>query len=349
MTAIAETIPVRAAHRFDEARLEQYLKDTLDGFFGPLEVRQFSGGQSNPTFLLLTPDRKLVLRKKPPGKLLPSAHQVEREYRIMTALAKTDVPVSRTYLLCEDDAVIGTPFFVMDFVDGRVFRDVLLPGMSPKERAAIYDAMNDVLARLHKVDYESLGLEDFGKPGNYYARQISRWAKQYELAKTDEIEAVDRLMEWLPANIPPGDETTIVHGDYRLENTIFHPTEPRILAVLDWELSTLGHPLGDFAYNCMPYHAIYGSPQCLRDVDFQALGIPDEASYVASYCRRTGRDGIENWTFYLAFSLFRSVSIAQGVYARGLQGNASSERALGFRSFVRATAEMTWEMIQSKK
>ncbi|HEY7547566.1 MAG TPA: phosphotransferase family protein, partial [Blastocatellia bacterium] len=212
-----------------------------------------------------------------------------------------------------------------------------------------YDAMNDVLARLHRVDYQSLGLADYGKPGNYYSRQLSRWTKQYELAKTEEIEAMNNLIAWLPANIPLDDETTIVHGDYRLENMIFHKTEPRILAILDWELSTLGHPLADLAYNCMTYYINYGSTPCLRDTDFEATGIPDEASYVAQYCRRTGREELEHWAFYLAFSLFRSASIAQGVYKRGLEGNASSESSLLFKSFVRATAEQTWEMIESKR
>lgn len=344
-----ETTPVRAAHRFDESRLARYLKDRLEGFDGPLSVRQFSGGQSNPTFLLSTPDRRCVLRKKPPGKLLPSAHQVEREYRIMTALARADVPVCRTLLLCEDESIIGTPFFLMDYVEGRVLRDMLLPEQTREERAAIYDAMNDVLARLHKVDHQALGLADYGKPGNYYARQISRWTKQYELAKTQEIEAMDNLIRWLPANIPTDDETTIVHGDYRLENMIFHPTEPRVLAVLDWELSTLGHPLADLAYNCMTYYFNYGATPCLRGADFEATGIPDEAGYVARYCERTGRDRIEHWDFYLAFSLFRSASIAQGVYKRGLEGNASSESSLMFKAFVRATAEQAWEMIESSR
>ncbi|HEY7546850.1 MAG TPA: phosphotransferase family protein, partial [Blastocatellia bacterium] len=265
---IDETAPVRAAHRFDETQLAGYLRERLEGFDGAMEVRQFSGGQSNPTFLLSTHERRCVLRKKPPGKLLPSAHQVEREYRIMTALARTDVPVCHTLLLCEDASIIGTPFFLMDYVEGRVFRDLLLPEQTREERAAIYDAMNDVLARLHRVDYQSLGLADFGRPGNYYSRQLSRWTKQYKLAQTEEIEAMNRLIAWLPANIPMDDETTVVHGDYRLENMIFHPTEPRILAVLDWELSTLGHPLADLAYNCMTYYINYGSTPCLRDTDF---------------------------------------------------------------------------------
>ncbi len=346
---IDETTPVRSAHRFDQSRLAEYLRDRLEGFDGSMEVRQFSGGQSNPTFLLSTRDRKCVLRKKPPGELLPSAHQVEREYRIMTALARTDVPVCHTLLLCEDESIIGTPFFLMDYVEGRVLRDLLLPEMTRAERAAIYDAMNDVLARLHKVDYESLGLADYGRPGNYYSRQLRRWTKQYELARTEEIEAMKRLINWLPANIPMDEETTIVHGDYRLENMIFHPTEPRILAVLDWELSTLGHPLADLAYNCMTYYFNYGSTPCLRDVDFEATGIPDEAAYIAQYCRRTGRTRIDNWDFYLAFSLFRSASIAQGVYKRGLEGNASSKSSLLFKAFVRATAEQTWEMVEKRR
>jgi aminoglycoside phosphotransferase (APT) family kinase protein len=343
---VPETIEVRAAHRFDEARLMQFLKEQLEDFAGPLIVRQFAGGQSNPTFYLSAGGRQYVLRKKPPGHLLPSAHQVEREYRIITALAQTGVPVCRTRLLCEDTSVIGTAFYLMDYVPGRVFRNLLLPELEPAERTAIYDAMNEVLAKLHCLDYLALGLSDFGKPGNYYARQISRWSRQYEAAKTEEIEAMNRLIAWLPENIPPDDETTIVHGDYRLENMIFHPTEPRVLAVLDWELSTLGHPLGDLAYNCLPYHfAMYGG-QGLLELDSAATGIPDEASYVGAYCRRTGRAGIEHWNFYLAFALFRSASIAQGVYARGLQGNASSETATQYGAVVRKMAERAWDLVE---
>jgi aminoglycoside phosphotransferase (APT) family kinase protein len=342
MSAKAETTAVRDGHRLDEATLARYLSDHLAGFRGPLEIRQFEGGQSNPTYLLRASGADYVLRKKPPGQLLPSAHQVEREYRVMTALRASGVPVPPTELLCTDASVIGTPFFVMGCVDGRVFRQPHLPGVSAADRRAMYDDMVDVLARLHGVDVSAAGLGDYGKPGNYYARQIGRWGQQYVAAKTDEIAAMDRLMEWLPANIPPGDETSIVHGDYRVENLIFHPTEPRIVAVVDWELSTLGHPLADLAYNCLTYHL---SPDALGrpdDTETDRTGLPTEAEYVQSYCRRTGRNDVPYWNFYLAFSMFRLASILQGVYARGLQGNAASAYALQRGSAARQIAERGW-------
>ncbi|MCF4164739.1 phosphotransferase [Zavarzinia compransoris] len=338
---------VRDAHRFDEAKLEAYLTQAIPGFAGPMTVRQFKGGQSNPTYLLETPARRYVLRKKPPGKLLASAHMIEREFKVIEALAATDVPVAPALLLCEDAAVIGTPFYVMGHVEGRVLRDPQLPGMDRAERAAIYDSMNDVLARLHKVDVNAVGLGEFGKPGNYFERQIGRWSKQYELAKTDETPAMDKLMAWLPANIPPGDDVALVHGDYRLENSIFHPTEPRMLALLDWELSTLGHPLADLAYNCMPYHIADPTMGNLMGVDFAATGVPSEADYLAAYCRRTGRDGIPNWEFYLAFSMFRLSSIAQGVYKRGLDGNASSEKATMYGAVAKFLAELACETLRN--
>src|SRR5687767_6504898 len=250
----SQTTAVRHGHEIDREALERYLLDHLHGYRGPLEIRQFEGGQSNPTYLLHTSDRDFVLRKKPPGHLLPSAHQVDREYRVMTALGDTGIPVPHTLLLCVDTLVIGTAFFVMECVDGRVFRQPHLPGVSPEDRAAMYDDMADVLARLHWVDVRAAGLSDYGKPGNYYARQIARWSQQYLAARTDDIPAMDRLMQWLPAHIPPGDDTAIVHGDYRVENLIFHPVEPRIVAIVDWELSTLGHPVADLAYNCLTYH-----------------------------------------------------------------------------------------------
>ena len=345
-TVLAQTTPVRQGHELNRERLEVYLAEHVEGFRGPVEVRQFEGGQSNPTFFLRTSDRDYVLRKKPPGQLLPSAHQVEREYRVMTALRDTGVPVPQTRWLCADDSIIGTPFFVMQCVDGRVFRQPHLPGASADDRAAMYQDMADVLARLHSVDVASVGLSDYGKPGNYYARQIARWGQQYVAAKTGDIPSMDRLMEWLPANIPPGDETAIVHGDYRVENLIFHPTEPRVVAIVDWELSTLGHPLADLAYNCLTYHL---PPEALGRADAadgDRRGIPGEAEYVAAYCRRTGRGGVPDWNFCLAFSMFRLASILQGVYARGLQGNAASSYALQRGAAARSIADHAWQTAQ---
>mgnify|MGYP001004436754 CR=1 FL=1 len=340
--------PVRAAHRFDEAALERYLARHVSGFDGPLSVQQFGGGQSNPTFFLTAGGKRYVMRKKPPGQLLKSAHQVDREYRIMKALAATDVPVPRMHVLCEDESIVGTAFYVMDYLDGRIFRDPQLPDVAPAERAAIYDSMNDVLARLHKVNFAGVGLGDFGKPGNYFDRQVSRWITQYRAAQTDQIPEMEKLIEWMPAHIPTDDSVSIAHGDYRLENTIFHPTEPRMIAVLDWELSTIGHPLADLAYNCMGYHVQNPRQGGLVGVDHAATGIPSEEEYVATYCRRVGRAKIENWSFYLSFSVFRLASIAQGVYKRGLDGNASSENAAKFGNTCQFLAEHAWRLANAR-
>ena len=343
---LKQTTTIRPGHAIDAPSLERYLAGHLPGFRGPLELRQFEGGQSNPTYLLRAAGRELVLRKKPPGQLLPSAHAVDREYRVMKALAGSGVPVPPALLLCEDATVVGTPFFIMGCVDGRVFRQPHLPGVGAADRAAMYADMAVVLARLHGVDVAAIGLSDYGKPGNYYGRQIGRWGQQYVAAKTGEIPSMDRLMEWLPAHIPPGDETAIVHGDYRVENLIFHPTDPRIVAIVDWELSTLGHPLADLAYNCLTY---YLPPEALgrvETVDSDQSGLPGEADYVAAYCRRTGRSGIPDWNFYLAFSMFRLASILQGVYARGLQGNAASSYALQRGAAARVIADKAWEISQ---
>ncbi|MBX9603863.1 MAG: phosphotransferase [Bryobacteraceae bacterium] len=346
MTHPEETIPVRSAHAFDSAALQTWLADRLEGCVGPVEIRQFAGGQSNPTFHVSSGERSWVLRKQPPGKLLPSAHAVDREFRVIRALAGSGVPVCRAHVFCEDSSIIGTPFYVVDYVPGRVFRNPQLPGLQPLERAAIYDAMNQVLARLHQVDYRAAGLEDFGKSGSYYVRQISRWSRQYLASRTDDLPAMDLLIEWLNRNIPETEETTLIHGDYRLENMIWHQWEPRPLAVLDWELSTLGHPLGDLAYNCMVYRLEDAFSGSLGGIDLAPLGIPSETQYVEDYCRRTGRDRIENWPFYMGFSIFRSASILQGVYYRGLQGNASSERALQAGKSVRMLAEQGWATVQ---
>jgi aminoglycoside phosphotransferase (APT) family kinase protein len=341
------TMPVRAQHRFDEARLAAWMTQHVDGFRGPIAVEQFRGGQSNPTFRLAAGGRQYVLRRKPPGKLLPSAHAVDREYRVITALREAGIPVARTYALCLDDDVIGTAFYVMDYVEGRVFWDPTLPGLSPAERRGLYDAMNNVIARLHKVDYAALGLADFGKPGNYVIRQIDRWTRQYRASETEKIDAMDRLIDWLPQNVPPGDETSIVHGDYRLDNMIFHPSEPRILAVLDWELSTLGNPLGDFAYHMMAWRLRPEEYRGLAHADLAALGIPGEEEYRALYCRRTRRDGIPHWDFYLAYNMFRLAAILQGIMGRVVEGTAANPRALQSGRRARAMAEAGWRQVEA--
>ena len=343
------TRPVSSRHAFDTGRLADWLRANVEGYSGELAVEQFKGGQSNPTFLLSAGNRKYVMRRKPPGKLLPSAHAVDREYRVISALAKTDVPVARSYALCQDDAVIGTAFYVMDYVEGRILWDPALPGMVPAERTAIFDEMNRVIAALHNVDYAAVGLADYGKPGSYFARQIDRWSKQYRASETEKIEAMDNLMAWLPANIPAGDETSIVHGDYRLDNVIFHASEPRILAVIDWELSTLGHPLSDFAYHCMTWRLSPGQFRGLQGHDLAALGIPGEREYVAMYCRRTGRESIPaaEWEYYLAFNMFRLTAILQGIMARAMQGNAASQEAIDTGKRARPLAEEAWRQVES--
>ena len=344
-----DTIEVRPAHRIDVGALERWLRANAAGFDAAIELRQFAGGQSNPTYLVRSGSRRFVLRKKPPGKLLPSAHQVDREYRVMHALADSGVPVPRMVCLCEDESVVGTPFYVMEYVEGRIFRDLQLSALSARDRAAVYDSMNDALARLHNVDYRAVGLEDFGKPGNYFERQIGRWTKQYRGAETEHVESMEKLIEWLPLNVPRDESTAIVHGDFRLENSIYHPTEPRMIAILDWELSTIGHPLADLAYNCMPYHLVNPSIGGLVGVDFEHTGIPSERDYVARYCARTKRDGIANWDFYIAFSIFRLASISQGVYKRGLDGNASSAQATTFKDICRLLSDMAWSALESAR
>jgi aminoglycoside phosphotransferase (APT) family kinase protein len=346
VSSTGEVIEVLAQHRFDEAALERFMRDEIVGFVPPLRVAQFHGGMSNPTFLLEDgAGRRLVLRKKPPGKLLPSAHAVEREFKVIAALKQSDVPVARAHALCEDESVIGRPFYIMEHVEGRVLRHYALPESAPDERAAIYDAMNAALARLHAVDYRALGLADYGKAGGYAERQISRWARQYEASRTDDVPAMEQLARWLPKHMPASDETTIVHGDFRLENMIWHPREPRILAIVDWELGTLGHPLADLAYNCLPWHVTDE-----RRGDLMALapgyGIPSEERYVAAYCRRSGRDGIADWRFWLVLSLFRLAAISQGVYKRGLDGNVSSPGALDRGAKARRLAEAAWALAQ---
>jgi aminoglycoside phosphotransferase (APT) family kinase protein len=309
-------------------------------------VLQFQGGQSNPTYRIRAGDRPYILRRKPPGNLLPSAHAIDREYRVMAALANTDVPVAKMVALCEDVSVVGTPFYLMEYIEGRVLWDPTLPGMAAAERAAHYDELNRVIAALHSVDFEAVGLSDFGRHGQYLERQVARWSKQYAATGTERIPAMDRLIEWLPAHLPAGDETRIVHGDYRLDNVIFHPTEPRILAVLDWELSTLGHPLSDFAYQLMAWRLAPQIFRGLKGVDLAALGIPSEEEYGAAYCRRTGRAAIPDFEVYLIFNMFRIAAILHGVLARALQGNAASEDAIATGSRGKLVAEVAWAMAQ---
>ena len=342
-----EITEVRSAHKFDEAALDAYLASEIADYAGPLEVRQFEGGQSNPTFQLITPSRTYVMRKQPPGELLPSAHQVDREYRVMQALYNTPVPVPKMYCLCEDSAVIGTKFYVMEMVEGRLFTETQLPSLTNSERRAIYLDLARVMAELHNVDPAAVGLSEFGRPGNYYERQISRWTKQYHAAKTEDLPAMDRLMEWLPKNIPQQADSVVVHGDYRLGNVLIHPEEPRIVAVLDWELSTLGDGLADLGYLCQEYHGNSYEDEGLTQVDFDATGIPREAEFVAEYCKHANREGIENWGFYLIYNMFRSASIIQGVYKRGLDGNASSAKALEYKDHCRIRSDQALVLLES--
>ncbi|OYZ97635.1 MAG: phosphotransferase family protein [Novosphingobium sp. 17-62-8] len=313
---------------FDEAALECWLAANVEGYTGLLTVEQFNGGQSNPTYRLTTPTARYVLRRKPPGPLLKGAHDVLREARVQTALYGTDVPIARIYGTCEDESVIGSAFYVMDMVEGRVIWDASFSEVPKESRAAYFDEMNRVIAALHSVDHVAVGLGEFGRPGNYFARQIGRWSKQYlEDDLAGRLPDMDALVEWLPTAIPEGDETTVVHGDFRCDNMIFHPTEPRVLAVLDWELSTLGHPLADFAYHAMMYRMPGDIVAGLGGADPVPLGLPTEAEYIAAYCQRTGRTEIANWDFYLAFNFFRLAAIFHGIKGRVLRGTASNAQA----------------------
>jgi aminoglycoside phosphotransferase (APT) family kinase protein len=335
-------------HSFDAARLTAWMQTHIAGFSGPIDVQQFAGGQSNPTFLVEAASGRYVLRRKPPGKLLPSAHAVDREFRVLAALKDTPVPVAHVHALCEDDAVIGSAFYVMDYVEGRIFWDALLPEVPAQGRGAVYREMVRVLAALHSVDYAAAGLGDFGKPSRYVERQVARWTQQYRASETEKIDGIERLIEWLPEHIPADEQTAIVHGDFRLDNTIFHPTEPRILAVLDWELSTLGHPLVDLAYYCMRYHLPVAEFRGLGGVDPKAYMIPSEAECVAEYCRLRGVAPVapKDWAYYSAFCMFRMAAILQGVMARALQGNASSDTALQAGRRTRPLAELGWKLVQ---
>jgi aminoglycoside phosphotransferase (APT) family kinase protein len=356
MDQFTGTRPVADSHAFDTAALHAHLERALPGFAGPLTVEQFKGGQSNPTYKLLTPGCAYVMRTKPgpAARLLPSAHAIEREFRVMHALAGSQVPVPQMLLLCEDEAVIGRAFYVMQFVGGRVLWEQSLPALERPERGAVYDEMNRVIAELHKVDVTAAGLAGYGKPGNYFDRQIGRWSKQFLASTTEPIAEMHRLIDWLPAHIPASarDDTqvSIVHGDYRLDNLVFAADAPRVVAVLDWELSTLGHPLADFSYHCMAWHIPPGTFRGIGGLDHAALGIPSEADYVRRYCERTGRPDpqavMADWNFYLAYNLFRLASITQGIAKRVVDGIASSAQARATGASTRALAEMAWAFAQ---
>jgi aminoglycoside phosphotransferase (APT) family kinase protein len=340
---------VRRGHEIDIDRLQEYLQENIGGFAGPLAIRQFKGGQSNPTYLLQGASGQYVMRRKPPGNLLKSAHAVDREYRVLSALHRAGFPVPEPLLLCEDEEIAGTMFFIMEYVAGRVFWDLDLPGLESEERAAIYDNVNQTIAELHNLDYQAIGLAEYGKPGNYFARQISRWSRQYAASETADIQAMNRLIEWLPQNIPNDDSSSVVHGDFRLDNLILHPTEPRVIAVLDWELSTIGHPLGDFTYHLMSWQMPdlgIGSAG-LRNAELAALGIPAEEDYVALYCERTGRrDGIPNRDFYAAYNFFRIAAILQGIAGRVRDGTAASAHAEKTAQAVAPLAALGWSYAQ---
>ena len=353
MDTSSDAAAASSQHAIDVNALQAWLTANMGGFSGPLELHKFAGGQSNPTYKLVTPGRSYVMRAKPgpQAKLLPSAHAIEREFRVMNALALSGVPVARMHVLCEDESVIGRAFYVMEYVEGRVFWEQSLPGLTVDERAAVYDEMNRVLAALHSVDIKAVGLQDFGKPGNYFARQIGRWSKQYQMSVTEPIPEMDRLMAWLPEHMPASaldeSQVAIVHGDYRLDNLIFAPDEPRIVAVLDWELSTLGHPLADFSYHCMSWHIQPGVFRGIAGLDLDELGIPAEREYIRRYCERTGRGSpdelLADWNFYLAYNLFRLAAITQGIAKRVVDGTASSAQAKATGAATRPLAELGWQ------
>ena len=350
------TRAVSDAHSFDVGTLQTWLSQHLTGFAGPLQVEMFKGGQSNPTYKLITPSKSYVMRAKPGpvAKLLPSAHAVEREFKVMGGLYGTHVPVAQMHVLCEDESIIGRAFYIMEFVQGRVFWEQTLPDMNRDERAAIYDEMNRVIAALHTVPFAKLGLADYGKPGNYFERQIGRWSKQYVASVTHPIPEMDQLMAWLPAHMPASalDESkvSIVHGDYRLDNLMFHPSQPQVMAVLDWELSTIGHPLADFSYHCMAWHIPPGTFRGIGGVDIASLGIPSESEYIHRYCDRTGlarpQDLKADWNFYLAYNMFRIAAILQGIAKRVEAGTASSAQAKASGAGARPMAELAWKFAQ---
>ena len=327
--------------KIDSANLQPWIDEYVPNAGNIKAIEQFKGGQSNPTYKIITESKNLVLRRKPPGKLLPSAHAVDREYKVITALYETGVPVPKTYGLCEDDDVAGTAFFIMDFLDGDLFWDPMIPTMTNRDRTQIYKNKNKTLAKLHSVDYKKIGLEDYGKPGNYVARQVSRWSKQYRASETDNIEAMNNLIDWLPKNIPDDDETTIVHGDYRLDNVILKNNE--VIGILDWELSTLGHPIADFSYHCLSWR----TQEAFWDqTKLKELGIPSEREYMEMYCENSGKDLSNNWEFYMAFNMFKIAGILQGILGRVRDGTAASKHAEERGNMVFPLSEAAWSTIE---
>ncbi|NNN01606.1 MAG: phosphotransferase family protein [Acidimicrobiaceae bacterium] len=339
--APSPTRALREADRIDVAAVEAWMDQHVEGFAGPLEILGFEGGQSNPTFLLVTASASYVLRKKPTGDLLPSAHAIDREYRVISALADSEVPVAHLRGYCDDASLVGTEFYLMDYQPGRIFTNPLLDGSTPQERSAIYDSMNVTLARLHRVDWRGVGLGEFGRPEKFVERQLSRWSKQYSLSRSEDVASMELLRDWLVAHVPDDEQATITHGDYRLGNLIYDQDTPTLAAVLDWELATIGHPFSDLAFNCMTYHLPAGHPVAAGFVgaDLAALGIPEEDEYLEAYAERSGRDPRPHWRFYMAFSLFRTAAIQQGVYARALRGNANSTIAHQFGEGYRIVAD----------
>jgi aminoglycoside phosphotransferase (APT) family kinase protein len=346
---LGQTVQVKEGHQLDARRLETFLRDTITGFEGPLEIKQFESGQSNLTYLITTPKRAYVLRRKPPGKLLKSAHAVDREFRVMRKLGELGFPVPETVLLCEDDSVVGTMFYVMGHVPGRVFLDCSMPDLSRTERAAVFDSVNAVLARLHSIDYVTIGLEDFGRPGNYFTRQIARWAQQYEASKSEEIAEMDKLITWLPGAVPGDDIARLIHGDYSFHNVLIHPTESRVAAVIDWELSTIGHPLGDLMYHMMEWYRPAGGDLrgTLQGRDLEALGIPEFEQYLQRYCERAGLPRPANVAFYRAYNLFRMAAIKQGIAGRVRDGTGVAQNAAEIGADVRPLAQAAWREAQA--
>jgi aminoglycoside phosphotransferase (APT) family kinase protein len=341
-------IPILPNHRFDEQNLARYLRGRLAGAESELVIRQYQGGQSNPTFHIQAGAHRYVMRKKPPGKLLPGAHAVEREFAIQQALAGRGVPVPHMHLLCTDDDIIGRSFYIMSEIEGRIFTDRLLGGCTPADRLAMYDSMNAALAQLHNIGYIAAGLQDFGRPENYVARQVSRWARNYQASKLDDLPEMDKVIAWLESHVPAQEIATIVHGDYRIGNLVFHPTQPHVVAVLDWELATIGHPLADLAYNCLPWRLPATSERGFADLDFTGLGIPYEADYIASYAKRFPRIDLNDWEYFLVFAMFRSAAILAGVYGRAVAGNASDARALSTGIIFRNVAKAAWALAETQ-